>query len=237
LSIEHVGKTHRVGIHEQRVLADVCLQLGRGELIGIWGAHRSGKSTLLRIAAGLEAPDVGAVSFAGTDLAELSRRRRDRLRLSEIGLVRADGPMGRPLSALNYVAMPLRGRFAPREARRRALAMLAEFGVDDRRDASWHQLSDGEKTLVGLAHGVVREPRLLLVDEPSVGLDPIQQEDVISILGRLVRERSMAVLIVSCVLSMASQAQDVFTLSNGRLHPVRPGGEVVAFPTPDRQTG
>jgi putative ABC transport system ATP-binding protein len=234
LAIEHVGKTHWVGPYEKRVLVDVSLAIRGGDLFGVWGAQRSGKSTLLRIAAGIEAPDCGVVRFDGTDLAALSKTQRDRLRLGEIGLVQGRGPQSSTLTVLDYVALPLFGRCKRHEARSRALAALRRIDVAECRDALWHQLSDGEKTLVNLAHALVRQPRLLLVDDSTAGLDTLQQQEVVELLRAVATGDGVAVLMTSSVLSTITDAHDAFTLSDGRLMPVtdvaRRGGEVIAFP-------
>ena len=234
LSIEHVGKTHWVGPYEKRVLTDVTLEMRAGDLFGVWGAQRSGKSTLLRIAAGIEAPDAGRVCFDGTDLATVSKTQRDRLRLDEIGLVQGAGPQSSTLCVLDYVALPLFGRCKRHEARSRALAALRRLDVVECRDALWHQLSDGEKTLVNLAHALVRRPRLLLVDDPTAGLDTLQQQEVVELLRAFATRDGVAVLMTSSVLSTITDAHDAFTLSDGRLIPVtdatRRSGEVIAFP-------
>lgn len=241
LSVEHVGKTHWVGPYEKRVLVDASLALDGGDLVGVWGAQRSGKSTLLRLAAGLETPDTGSVRFDGVDLATLSKSRRDRLRLADVGLVRRAGPQSGTLTVLEYVALPLFGRCTRQEARTRALAALKRVDVVECRDALWHQLSDGEQTLVSLAHGVVREPRLLLVDDPTAGLDTLQQQEVVGLLSAFAARERIAVLMTSSVLAAIADAHDAFTLSDGRLIPVtdatRRSGEVIAFPRGDQQTG
>lgn len=237
LSVEHVGKTHWVGPYEKRVLADVSLTMRPGDMCGVWGAQRSGKSTLLRLAAGLEVPDTGIVRFDGIDLAAMPKTSRDRLRLSDIGLVQGDGPQSKSFTMLDYVAVPLFGCCTPREARSRALAMLKRLDVAECRDARWHQLSDGEKTLVNLSHGLVRQPRLLLVDEPTAGLDTIQQQEVVTLLRAVAGEEHVAVLMTSSVLSVITEAHEAFTLSDGRLFPVNPGADVIEFPRGDQQTG
>jgi ABC-type multidrug transport system ATPase subunit len=241
LSVEHVGKTHWVGPYEKRVLVDVSLTMRGGDLFGVWGAQRSGKSTLLRIAAGLEPPDAGVVRFSDFDLATLPKARRDRLRLEAVGLVQGEGPHSSSFSVLDYVAVPLFSRCTRREARNRALATLRRVDVAECRDARWHQLSDGEKTLVGLAHGLVREPRLLLVDDPTAGLDTLQQQEVVELLRTVAMEERIAVLMTSSVLAAITDAHEAFTLSDGRLIPVtdawRPGGEVIELRRGDQQTG
>jgi ABC-type lipoprotein export system ATPase subunit len=241
LSVEHVGKTHWVGPYEKRVLVDASLSMRSGDLFGIWGAQRSGKSTLLRLAAGLETPDAGIVRYDGTDLASMPKAQRDRLRLEQVGLVHGEGPQSSSSSVLDYVAVPLFHHCTRHEARSRALATLRRVDVAECRDARWHQLSDGEKTLVSLAHGLVRGPRLLLVDDPAAGLDTLQQREVVDLLRVVAAEERIAVLMTSSVLSAITEAHQAFTLSDGRLIPVtdtsRAGGEVIEFPRGDQQTG
>jgi len=241
LAVEHVGKTHWVGPYEKRVLVDVSLTMRPGDLFGVWGAQRSGKSTLLRLAAGLEKPEAGSVRFDGDDLAMMPKAQRDRLRLNDIGLVQGDGPQSNAFDVLDWVANPLFNHYRRRDARNRALAMLRRVDVAECRDARWHQLSDGEKTLVSLAHGLVRQPRLLLVDDPTAGLDTLQQKEVTELLRAVAAEDRVAVLMTSSVLSAITEAHEAFTLSDGRLIPVtdasRPGGEVIEFPRGDQQTG
>jgi ABC-type lipoprotein export system ATPase subunit len=239
LSVEHVGKTHYVGPYQKRVLVDVSLTMRPGDLFGVWGPQRSGKSTLLRLAAGVEAPDVGVVRFDGTDLATLKKAQRDALRLRDIGLVQGEGPGSQAFTVLDHVAVPLYKRFKPRQARGRAMAMLKKLDVAECHDARWHQLSDCEKALVSLAHGLVREPRLLLVDDPTAGLDTLQQKEVVELLRKAVVEQHVAVLMTSSILAAVTEAHESFTLSDGRLLPVtdvsRPGGAVIELRRGEQQ--
>ncbi|ADB52064.1 ATP-binding cassette domain-containing protein [Conexibacter woesei] len=234
LSFEHVAKTHWVGPYEKPTLVDVSLTLGVGDFVAVWGAQRSGKSTLLRLAAGLELADAGSVRFDGVDLAALPRAARGRLRLEQIGLVQADGPQSAEFSMLDYVALPLLKRCTRSEARTRAMATLSRVGVAECRDAKWRHLSDGERTLASLAHGLVREPRLLLVDDPTAGLDALQQKQVVELLRTAAAEAGVAVLMTSCVLSATTRAHAAFTLGDGRLEPVidpaTASGTVIEFP-------
>src|ERR1044072_4260090 len=111
LALEHVAKTHWVGPYEKKTLVAVSLVLAPGDFVGVWGAHRSGKSTLLRIAAGLEPPDTGHVRFEGLDLAALSSSQRGERRLHDIGVGRGEGPQSPELSVVDYVALPLLSRY------------------------------------------------------------------------------------------------------------------------------
>lgn len=233
LSIEHAAKVRSVGPHERATLLDVSLSIDAGDFVGVWGARRSGKSTLLRIAGGLEAPDSGRVVYEGRDLASMSESQRTTLRLTDIGYVTGDGPQCADFTLLDYVTFPLLGRFSMKSARQRGLAALRRVGIVEYRDATWANLSDSERSLASLAHGLVRQPRLLLVDDPVVGLDPDQQCEVVDIL-RAAAEDRVAVLMTSSVLAALSPAHEAFTLSSGRLAPVvdtAAPGRVIEFPS------
>lgn len=233
LALEHVVKTHWVGPYENKTLVDVSLSLSAGDFVGVWGAHRSGKSTLLRIAAGLEPPDEGTVSFEGRDLARLSSSQRGELRLHQIGVVRDHGPQSPELSVADYVALPLLSRHPRGEARRRALNALRRVGIAECHDAHWRHLSDGERALASLAHGLVREPRLLLADDPTVRLDTLQQNEVLGLLREAATESGVAVLMTSSVMTALTGAHEAYTLSEGKLAPVADpaaGADVLEFP-------
>lgn len=239
LSVDRVGKSHRVGPYDKSVLKDVSLTLDRGDFCGVWGAQRSGKSTLLRLAAGLELPDTGSVSFAGVDLVRLSKESRTALRLRDIGLVLGDGPQRKAMTVLDFVALPLLSTYTRREARCRAFDALRRTDVVECAAARWDQLSDGETTLVSLAQGLVRQPRLLLVDDPTARLDALRQAEFVDLLRGVATEHQMAVLMVSAVLGPVAMADEVYTLSDGRLVPVTDGArdvaDVIAFPHRRRQ--
>ena len=106
LSLDGVTKRYARGYREVEALADVGLEVEAGDFVAIWGGSRSGKTTLLRVAAGIESPDGGRVTFDGHDLATLSRRARARLLLTDIGCVWQTGRITRGLSVLDHVALP-----------------------------------------------------------------------------------------------------------------------------------
>jgi ABC-type lipoprotein export system ATPase subunit len=234
LSLEQVAKTHWVGPYEKRTLVDVSLSLDVGEFTGVWGAYRSGKSTLLRVAAGLVAPDAGVVRLDGSDMATLSKQQRGQMRLRDVGFVRGDGPQSPEFTVIDYVTLPLLRIHSQGEARRRAMRVLRRVGIVECQEAKWRQLSDTERALVSLAHGLVREPRLLLADDPTRGLDILQQGEVLDLLRAAAVEAGMAVLMTSSAMSALAAAHEAFTLSDGSLLPVidpTPGARVIEFPS------
>lgn len=235
LALEHVAKYHWVGPYEKRTLDDVSLSLGAGDVVGIWGSHRSGKSTLLRIIAGLDAADRGSVRVIGHDVSRLSRSELGSLRLRQIGLVGAHGPHSARMSIADFVALPLLRIHAHGQARRQALAMLGRIDILECRDATWNQLSDSERALASLAHGLVRRPRLLLVDDLTQGLDALQQAEVMRLLRDAADDDDVAILMTASSMNALIGSHDAYRLSDGRLvHIASSAADVIDFPASRR---
>lgn len=226
LSLEAVSKSYWRGPAEVRVLADASLDVHPGEFVAVWGKRGAGKTTLLRIAAGLETPDRGSVRFAGEDLSTLSENKHARLRRGEIGWVRRSGPRSE-LGMLDYVALPLLIEHGRRRAMARAGEALARVGISQCAAQHWDSLSDGERALVAIAHGVARAPRLLLVDDPTANLGLREREEILRLLRSLVEETKLAVLMTAPDMPTALGSHELRALSGGKLMapPAEPGGE------------
>ena len=157
LALERVSKCHWRGRHEIVVLDEVSLEVGAGELVAVFGQRAAGKTTLLRIAAGIEAPDAGCVRFEGRELGAGRFRRFTGIH-ARIGWVGRQGPFASGMRMLDHVALPLLRWVAADEAERRATRALKRVGAGDLAGARWHELSDAERTLVTVAHAIVRDP-------------------------------------------------------------------------------
>jgi ABC-type lipoprotein export system ATPase subunit len=216
LSLQAVGKSYWRGPSEVRVLDDASLDVGEGEFVGVWGRRGAGKTTLLRIAAGLETPDRGTVRFDGHDLAALSESDLARLRRSEIGWVRRSGPRS-DLTMLDYVALPLLIERGRRDANRRADAALRRVGMGQCAGQRWDSLSDGERALVAVAHGIARAPRLLLIDDPTANLGVRERDEILLLLRSLVEQSGLAMLMTVPDMPAALGSHQLRALSGGRL--------------------
>ncbi|HXE45936.1 MAG TPA: ATP-binding cassette domain-containing protein [Conexibacter sp.] len=238
LALESVGKSYLRGPRELHVLRDVSLDVHPGELVGVYGARASGKTTLLRLAAGFDAPTRGCVRFDGVDVRTLARGQLARLHREEIGWVERAGPETRSLPMRVYVALPLYRKLGPAAAQRRALAALAKVGAEDAADAHWSSLSDTARMLVAIAHALVREPRLLLVDDPTAGLGIVDRERVVGLLRVAAEDERLGVLMAVPDMPAMLHAHEVRSLSRGRLlapaDPAPTGGNVVEFPGGER---
>jgi ABC-type lipoprotein export system ATPase subunit len=238
LSLDGVTKRYARGYREVEALAGIELEVEPGDFVAIWGGSRSGKTTLLRIAAGIEAPDGGSVAFDDHDLSLLSRTARARLLLTEIGCVWQTGRITRGLSVLDHVALP---RFKQRnhaQARREAHDVLERVGVPQAATARWHELTDGERTRVALAHALIRRPRLLLADEPTANLNMIEREQVLGVLRSVADEAGVAIVMTAPDAPNLLQSHRLMSLDGGQL--IKPRSEqrgtLIDFPKASTRT-
>ncbi len=232
LSLERVSKSHWRGRHEIVVLDDVSLELEAGELVAIFGQRASGKTTLLRIAAGIAPPERGTVRFEGHDLAASRRPPRLAGLHARIGWVRRDGPLIASMDMLDHVALPLLGGTHHRDAHRHATAALEHVGAGDLAHATWRELSDAERTLVMLAQAIVRTPALLLADDPTATLGVEEREVVLDLLRATVDATGTAVVMTAPDVPDMLRADRVLSLADGELieSTCRPGADVIDFP-------
>jgi ABC-type lipoprotein export system ATPase subunit len=238
LSIEHVSKTYWRGPHELRVLRDVSLDVYPGDFIAIYGQRSAGKTTLLTLAAGYESPDDGSVRFDGHDLNALPRERLAELHLREIGLVHRAGPQSQDLRVIEHVAMALLRDLGHHEAHKRAKTALAHVGVAECAFEKWTTLSDAERMSVAVAQAIVRKPRLLLVDDPTAGLDVLERERLVALLRATADDAKVGVLMAVPDLPAMMRAHDVRSLSDGQLLAPDPPpggrGKLIDFPGGER---
>jgi ABC-type lipoprotein export system ATPase subunit len=235
LCLESVSRSFWRGPTELRVLREISLEVRSGDFVAVYGQRNSGKTTLLKTAAGFEAPDSGRVMFQGRDLAQMPRRDFTRLHRDGIGWVEHAGPRSEGLSMRAYIALPLLGVMTANQAQRRAGAVLGDVGAEDCADRRWGELSDAARMLVAIAHALVREPDLLIVDDPTVGLG-MTDRDTITTLLRATADRGVGILMAVPDMPAMGQADRVHSLGRGRLlSPLEAGdsgSNVVEFPGP-----
>jgi ABC-type lipoprotein export system ATPase subunit len=233
LRFEEVSKAYTDGRRRNVVLERASFAVHRGDRVGVLGARRTGKSTLLRLAAGLEAPDEGRVLFDGADLARMPARRRDRLLRRRIGLLVSDNWWpAKGERVVDLVALPLVSDGATmHEAHRRARRTLNQAGATEWADDLAASLAVGERLRAMLARALVREPDLLLVDEPAMVPSPRERSEFYELMRACAHDHRTT-LVVASEDSEAVRGTDVLiSIGDGEL--VRTGGEpgvVVPFP-------
>ncbi|GAC1477162.1 MAG: lipoprotein-releasing ABC transporter ATP-binding protein LolD [Gemmatimonadaceae bacterium] len=208
------------------VLSGVHLDVARGEMVAIVGASGAGKSTLLHILGALDLPNGGTVTIDGKPASGLTDDALSRLRNSTVGFVFQFHHLLREFSALENVAMPLRiGGSTPSDARRRAAGLLERVGLGARMDHRPGELSGGEQQRTAVARALVVDPAVLLADEPSGNLDHVNSERLHDLFAELARDLEIGMVVVTHNRSLASRADRVLLLEDGKLtnHDVREG--------------
>jgi ABC-type multidrug transport system ATPase subunit len=230
LSFANVGKRFPDGGREITVLDGVSFEIETGVCVGLYGARRAGKSTLLRLAAGIERPDTGTVRFNGRLLNDMTDGERGHLLRGELALMASGDWRPNPgESVVDHVGMSLGSEgLTVRDARRRASGALERVGV--RATCSEEpagSLSLTERTLVMLARALVHEPRMLLVDEPAVMPSLSNRDKFYALLRELADERNLALLMASEEMGALQGAAVLMSISDGEVCTTEERGTVV----------
>lgn len=212
-------------------LADVSLEVQPGELVIVWGPARSGRTTLLEVAAGLRAPDSGTVAFGGRPpRAGLGRHRG-------FAIVPADGGalLGHDDLVIDQVAYPALRVMSRWRAQTAADAALRRCGAGDLGQVSMQTLSHAERIRVLLARALVREPRLVLLDEPTAGLSQPEAERFLELVRSFVGD-GLAVLVADDAQGAAIvPGARVLTMQRGTLRGLAPEATADVIPLPGRR--
>lgn len=200
------------------VLKNIDLSIDRGEIVAIVGPSGAGKTTLLQIAGSLEYADSGIVSYDGTNLTTLSDRKLAQFRNRNIGFVFQFHELLPEFTALENVAMPalIAGR-KKKEAYSEAERLLKMLGLSERLRHLPSEMSGGEKQRTAMARALVNNPRIILADEPTGSLDSHNREEIRGIITSLCREEGHTFLIVTHDSTLASIADRVVSMEDGRI--------------------
>jgi len=218
LELRRVSKVYGKGAGEVHALDRVTLSVDEGAMVAVMGPSGSGKSTLLTIAGSLEEPSEGEVIVRGAELAGMSRNDKARLRRRTIGYVFQDYNLLPGLTAAENVSLPLElDGWSARKARAAGLTALEELGLAERAQRYPDELSGGERQRVAIARAVVGERGLLLADEPSGALDSGNAEAVMRMVHEACKNRGMAAVVVTHDAQLASWADRVVFLRDGRI--------------------
>jgi len=203
---------------ETAALDGVDLEIRRGEAVAVMGPSGCGKSTLLNVVAGLDRPTAGTVEVHGQDLGTLNETGLALFRRRHIGMVFQFFNLIDDLPALDNVALAAQLTGTPaKQARRRALELLDELGVADRRNLYPAVLSGGERQRVGVARALMNRPALLLADEPTGALDSRAGEQVMDLLIDL-NQIGQTLLIVTHDPHLATRcANRLVEMADGRV--------------------
>ncbi|MGA2452465.1 MAG: ATP-binding cassette domain-containing protein [Solirubrobacteraceae bacterium] len=232
LSFLNVSKRYPDGGRELLVLDRVTLEIDAGVSVGVYGPRRAGKSTLLRLAAGIALPDSGTIRFEGRDIAQMPGSERGRLLRSEIAFIAAADWRATPgESVVDHVATSLGSEgLTMREARRRAMHVLDRVEIAAGAEELTTSLSQTERARVMLARALARSPRLLVLDEPALLPSLGERDRFYALLRSAAQELGGTLLMASEEMAALQGVGVMMSIGDGEVVSPEERGTVVQLP-------
>lgn len=190
LGLKDVKKIYQQGKIEVPALRGIDLTVEKGEFTTVFGPSGSGKTTMLNMIGCLDKPTSGTIHFNGEELEDLDKKGLAMLRRHNIGFVFQSYNLIPVLTAYENVefAIKLIGKHSKKELRDRVMKILADVGLDGLENRRPNELSGGQKQRVAIARALVKEPKLILADEPSANLDSKTSEEVLEVMVKMNEE-------------------------------------------------
>jgi putative ABC transport system ATP-binding protein len=212
-----VTKLYQKGRRTVPAVRDLNLTIEDGEWLAVQGRTGHGKSTLLNLLGGLDRPTEGSIELDGTSLGALRETQLTRVRAEAIGFVFQTFNLVPTLSAAENVEAAVIPLGTGHGRRRRVAAALESVGLADRAGHLPPELSGGQQQRVAIARALVKEPKVLLADEPTGNLDEDTRDDIMLLLERLWRERGLTLVLITHDSSIARRAQSIGVMNKGHL--------------------
>ena len=218
IHLENVAKAFRQGASTVHALAEVTLEVPKGEFLSLMGPSGSGKSTMLHLIGGLDVPNSGSIRVGGQELSRLSDDELTIFRRRHVGFVFQFFNLLPTFTAEENVALPLLldGK-SMREVRPRVEGMLERVGLEGRCTHMPDALSGGEMQRVAIARALVIEPMILLADEPTGNLDSKTGEDVLQLIRETAERTAQTVVMVTHDARAAAYGDRIVTMRDGRV--------------------
>ena len=215
----------RLAFGDRRIFRDLSCRFARSRITVLMGGSGTGKSTVLRMIAGLQRPDEGRVVVAGDDVAGLSESALQRVR-RRLGMLFQDGALLDSMTVLENVGLPLREhtRLGPEEIRAAVRERLAAVGLHDVEELLPGALSGGMLRRVALARAIITDPEIVLCDEPFSGLDPPNVDRIEGLFKELCEQRGLTLIVTSHHMASSLRMSDqIVLLQHGRAVTGDPG--------------
>jgi putative ABC transport system ATP-binding protein len=243
LELANVSKSYCSGPQRTVVLREACMSLQAGECVAIWGHRACGKTTLLNVAAGRQAPERGTVLLDGKDIYRRSAAPAQRQICEQVVWAHGHGWEAEGLQVLDYMALSLLEHTSElRRARRESWQALASLGLSHIARTRCELLSGYERAAISIARAIVRRPSVLIADEPTAHLGVVEGGSVMRLLRTCAEERSLAVLVTVPDIPSMVHAHRAGALGDGLLTAPEPVARslydnVIEFPSRGYATG
>ena len=215
IRLQDIIKVYPIGKRELTVLQGINVHIKQGELVAIMGPSGSGKTTMLNLIGCLDKPTSGSYYLEGKEVSRLNSSELAKIRGEKLGFIFQTFNLLPRLSALANVELGM--RYCGGSDRRRAMEALARVGLSDRANHRPTELSGGEQQRVAIARALVKNPPLILADEPTGNLDSRSGEEIISILTTLHSEQGITLVLVTHEANIAHQCQRIIHLKDGQV--------------------
>ena len=217
VTLTNVSKSFRKGDETITPLDDISLEIEEGEFVSLMGPSGTGKSTLLNLVSGIDRPDSGTITVAGTEVTRLSRSKLADWRAANLGYIFQTHNLIPVLTAYENVELPtLLLPLSRTERRQRVELALDAVGLSDRADHYPRQLSGGQEQRVGIARSIVVHPKVVVADEPTGSLDTETSDQIQVLLRRLNQELNITLLMVTHDSNVAAIASRQLVLDRGK---------------------
>jgi putative ABC transport system ATP-binding protein len=222
--LRQVAKTYRSGTLEVPALRGISFEIPSHRFSVIVGASGSGKTTLLNLIGSIDSPSSGTVEVCGEEIAALSDDTLSDFRARNIGFIFQTFSLVPVLSAYENVEYPLLLVGMPQaERRRRTLAMLEAVGLTGQAQQRPNELSGGQRQRVAIARALVKEPQIVLADEPTANLDSATGASIIDLMRRVQVQSRTTFIFATHDLKLMSHADETFVIRDGELVEHRKG--------------
>jgi len=215
IRLREITKVYPMGKRELAVLRGVDLHIEQGEMVAIMGPSGSGKTTMLNLIGCLDVPTSGSYYLEDREVSRLSSGELAQVRANQIGFIFQSYNLLPQLSALANVELGL--RYAGHTDSERAMAALTRVGLADRARHKPSELSGGEQQRVSIARALVKDPPLILADEPTGNLDSHTSEEIMSILTTIHNEQLNTLVMITHEADIARYCQRIIHLKDGQV--------------------
>ena len=217
-TLENVSKVYKQKGKSIKALDRVNLEIPTGQMVAIQGPTGGGKSTLLQMLGALDRPTEGYIGFGKQELSKVSPGKLTKFRADEVGFVFQSFNLIPTLTAQQNVETALEPLGLPAQERHdRAVAALESVGLGDRASHVPSELSGGQQQRVAIARALVKNPEVLLADEPTGNLDEETRDEIMDVLEGLWKEKGLTLIVVTHDSAVAKRAQRRLVIKEGKV--------------------
>ena len=221
LSVKNLVRTYGKGRVKTKAVKGISFEINKGEFVALSGPSGSGKSTTFHQISLLDNPTSGIISFCGENIIKLNDEEKSNFRLKRIGYIFQQYELLPELTALENICLPLMvERGYTNEVKQKAEKILNEMGLIERKDHYPSELSGGEQQRIAIARALVKEPEIILADEPTANLDSLSGKKIMEILKKLNKEKNITIFVINHEKEFEKYFDRIIGLRDGKIEKI-----------------